>query len=138
MSIPKTAVKSPNAPAPPPVLSQAIVMGDYVFCSGQIGSNPETGALVQGSIQDRTVRYTPRLPYASWNPPDQTIRGRQQLLTHPQRQILSNLRAVLESAGTSLDNVVKCNIFLTSMSDFSAVNEVYTTFFSAPMPVGST
>ncbi|OKP10418.1 RutC family protein [Penicillium subrubescens] len=104
MSIPKTAVKSPNAPAPPPFLSQAIVMGDYVFCSGQIGSNPETGALVQGSIQDRT------------------------------RQIMSNLRAVLESAGTSLDNVVKCNIFLTSMSDFAAVTEVYTTFFSAPMP----
>lgn len=48
---------------------------------------------------------------------------------------MSNLRAVLESAGTSLDNVVKCNIFLTSMSDFGAVNEVYTTFFSAPMPV---
>lgn len=51
---------------------------------------------------------------------------------------MSNLRAVLESAGTSLDNVVKCNIFLTSMSDFGAVNEVYTTFFSAPMPVGYT
>lgn len=50
---------------------------------------------------------------------------------------MSNLRAVLESAGTSLDNVVKCNIFLTSMSDFNAVNEVYTTFFSAPMPVCS-
>jgi 2-iminobutanoate/2-iminopropanoate deaminase len=48
---------------------------------------------------------------------------------------MSNLRAVLESAGTSLDNVVKCNIFLTSMSDFAAVTEVYTTFFSAPMPV---
>ena len=46
-----------------------------------------------------------------------------------------NLRAVLESAGTSLDNVVKCNIFLTSMSDFAAVTEVYTTFFSDPMPV---
>lgn len=50
---------------------------------------------------------------------------------------MSNLSAVLESAGTSLDNVVKCNIFLTSMSDFGAVNEVYTTFFSAPMPVSS-
>lgn len=46
-----------------------------------------------------------------------------------------NLRAVLESAGTSLENVVKCNIFLTSMSDFAAVTEVYTTFFSDPMPV---
>ncbi|KAF3397891.1 hypothetical protein F1880_006130 [Penicillium rolfsii] len=107
LDITPTAVKSPNAPTPPPFLSQAIVMGDYVFCSGQIGSHPETGALVQGSIQDRT------------------------------RQIMSNLRAVLESAGTSLDNVVKCNIFLTNMSDFGAVNEVYTTFFSTPMPVRS-
>lgn len=65
MSIPKTAVKSANAPAPPPFLSQAIVMGDYVFCSGQIGSNPETGALVQGSIQDRAVRICPGLPNSS-------------------------------------------------------------------------
>lgn len=56
MAIPKTAVKTPNAPAPPPFLSQAIIMGDYVFCSGQIGSHPETGVLVEGSIQDRTVR----------------------------------------------------------------------------------
>ncbi|KAJ5682809.1 hypothetical protein N7462_005974 [Penicillium macrosclerotiorum] len=104
MSLPKVAVKSENAPTPPPFLSQAIVMGDYVFCSGQIGANPKTGALVEGSIQDRT------------------------------RQILDNLRAVLEAAGTSLNNVVKCNIFLTSMSDFSAVNEIYTSFFEAPMP----
>ena len=50
---------------------------------------------------------------------------------------MSNLSAVLESAGTSLENVVKCNIFLTSMSDFGAVNEVYTSFFNAPMPVCS-
>lgn len=46
-----------------------------------------------------------------------------------------NLRAVLESAGTSLENVVKCNIYLTNLSDFAAVTDVYTTFFSDPMPV---
>lgn len=55
MSLPKTAVKTANAPAPPPFLSQGIRMGDFLFCSGQVGSKPETGALVQGSIQDRTV-----------------------------------------------------------------------------------
>lgn len=52
-----------------------------------------------------------------------------------QRQIFSNLRSVLETAGTSLDNVVKCNIFLTSMQDFGAVNEVYASVFAQPMPV---
>ncbi|KAJ5591952.1 uncharacterized protein N7459_002321 [Penicillium hispanicum] len=104
MSTPKSAVLSRNAPAPPPFLSQAILMGDFLFCSGQIGSRPDTGALVQGSIQDRT------------------------------RQIFSNLRSVLEAGGTSLENVVKCNIYLTSMSDFAAVNEVYATVFEKPMP----
>lgn len=52
-----------------------------------------------------------------------------------QKQILSNLRAVLEAGGTSLENVVKCNIYLTSMSDFAAVNEVYAATFTKPMPV---
>ncbi|KAJ5155385.1 hypothetical protein N7492_008188 [Penicillium capsulatum] len=104
MSPPKTAIKSPNAPAPPPFLSQAIAMGDFLFCSGQVGCRPDTGALVQGSIQERT------------------------------RQIFSNLRSVLETAGTSLDNVFKCNIFLTSMQDFGAVNEVYASVFAQPMP----
>ncbi|CAI7677507.1 unnamed protein product [Penicillium pancosmium] len=104
MSIPKTAIKSTGAPAPPPFLSQAIQMGDFLFCSGQVGCRADTGAMVEGSIQDRT------------------------------RQILSNLRSVLEAAGTSLDNVVKCNIYLTSMSDFGAVNEVYAATFSQPMP----
>lgn len=53
-----------------------------------------------------------------------------------QRQVLKNLSAVLEAAGTSLDNVVKVNIFLVSMADFGAVNEVYAEFFSSdPKPV---
>lgn len=56
MSIPKTAIKSTGAPAPPPFLSQAIQMGDFLFCSGQVGCRPDTGALIEGSIQDRTVR----------------------------------------------------------------------------------
>lgn len=56
MSIPKTAIKSTGAPAPPPFLSQAIQMGDFLFCSGQVGCRPDTGVLVEGSIQNRTVR----------------------------------------------------------------------------------
>ncbi|KAJ5263545.1 hypothetical protein N7478_011150 [Penicillium angulare] len=104
MSIPKQAVTSTNAPAPPPFLSQAIVMGDFIFCSGQVGVNPQTKAMVEGPTGARA------------------------------KQILDNLRAVLEAAGTSLDNVVKCNIFLTSMDDFNAVNEVYAATFKSPMP----
>ncbi|KAJ5659269.1 hypothetical protein N7507_005720 [Penicillium longicatenatum] len=104
MSFEKKPITASGAPAPPPFLSQAILMGDFLFCSGQVGCHPETGALVTGSIGDRT------------------------------KQILSNLRAVLEAGGTSLENVVKCNIYLTSMSDFAAVNEVYAATFTKPMP----
>ncbi|KAJ5778240.1 hypothetical protein N7520_001486 [Penicillium odoratum] len=104
MSLQKQPIISSNAPAPPPFLSQAILMGDFVFCSGQVGCHPETGVLLTGSIGDRT------------------------------KQILSNLQAVLEAAGTTLDNVVKCNIYLTSMSDYAAVNEVYAATFTKPAP----
>jgi hypothetical protein len=57
------------------------VMGDYVFCSGQIGSNPETGALVQGSIQDRTVRISPRLKLPDSSPLNLS-NDREHLLMH--------------------------------------------------------
>lgn len=67
MSIPKTAIKSAGAPAPPPFLSQAIQMGDFLFCSGQVGSRPDTGALVEGSIQDRTVCFIPPSLYPCKN-----------------------------------------------------------------------
>lgn len=54
----RSTVLTKGAPAPPPFLSQANIMGNFVFCSGQVGVNPETGALVQGSIQDRTVCFS--------------------------------------------------------------------------------
>ncbi len=58
MSQSRSTVLTKGAPAPPPFLSQANVMGNFVFCSGQVGVSPETGALVQGSIQERTVSFT--------------------------------------------------------------------------------
>ncbi|RAH51040.1 L-PSP endoribonuclease family protein Brt1 [Aspergillus brunneoviolaceus CBS 621.78] len=91
----RRAIHTRAAPAPPPFLSQAIVANNTVHCSGQIGVDPATGELVKGSVQARA------------------------------EQILRNLRAVLEAAGSSLDDVVKVNIFLTDMGDFGAVNEVY-------------
>ncbi|KAJ5807070.1 YjgF/Yer057p/UK114 family [Penicillium riverlandense] len=101
----RTAVRTERAPSPPPFLSQGIIVGDVVYCSGQVGADPSTGKLVAGSIQDRT------------------------------RQILQNLNAVLEAGGSSLHDAIKVNIFLTDMADFPAVNSVYETFFGDPKPV---
>ncbi|KXG53866.1 YjgF/Yer057p/UK114 family [Penicillium griseofulvum] len=101
----RTAVSTKGAPVPPPILSQGLVVGNVVYCSGQLGVDPTTGEMVKGTIQDRT------------------------------RQILRNLNAVLEAGGSSLHDAIKVNIFLTDMADFSAVNEVYDTFFSDPKPV---
>ncbi|CAI7658455.1 unnamed protein product [Penicillium glandicola] len=98
-------VSTKDAPVPLPVLSQGLVVGDVVYTSGQLGIDPTTGKIVEGTIQDRT------------------------------RQILRNLNAVLEAGGSSLHDAIKVNIFLTDMADFSAVNEVYATFFSDPKPV---
>ncbi|GAT25334.1 L-PSP endoribonuclease family protein [Aspergillus luchuensis] len=100
-------IRTQKAPLPPPFLSQGIVVGDMVYCSGQVGVNPATGKMVEGSIQARTV----------------------------QKQILNNLSAVLEAGGSSLQDAVKVNIFLADMNDFAAVNEVYSSFFADPKPV---
>ncbi|KAE8423002.1 Endoribonuclease L-PSP/chorismate mutase-like protein [Aspergillus pseudocaelatus] len=103
MSIPR-AIHTTKAPTPPTFLSQAIRFGNIIFCSGQIGCDPETGLLVEGPVQERT------------------------------KQILSNINSILLAGGSSLENIVKCNIYLTNMGDFGPMNEVYTTFFSDPMP----
>ncbi|KAM0490544.1 hypothetical protein ACHAP8_011449 [Fusarium lateritium] len=104
MSTSRIAVLAQKAPKPYSFLSQAIISGSHIFCSGQIGYKPDTGILVEGTIKDRT------------------------------KQTLSNLQAVLEGAGASLQDVVKVNIYLTDMSQFAEMNEVYETFFVDPKP----
>ncbi|KAI8661081.1 hypothetical protein NCS57_01087500 [Fusarium keratoplasticum] len=99
------AVFSPDAPNPPPFLSQAISLANLVFCSGQVAINPKTGVLVRGTVRDRT------------------------------KQILLNLGAVLDAAGSGLDSIVKANIYLTNIQDFAEVNEVYVSFFPGLKPV---
>ncbi|KAI9372735.1 Endoribonuclease L-PSP/chorismate mutase-like protein [Aspergillus egyptiacus] len=100
----KLHIYTPNAPAPAPHLSQATVVGNIIFCSGQLGIDPKTGKMVEGSVKDRT------------------------------RQILKNLSAVLEAGGSSLADVAKVNIFLADMKDYNDVNEVYIQGFPEPRP----
>lgn len=88
--------------------SQAVRAGNLVFASGQIPTDPATGEFVPGGIAEQT------------------------------EQILQNLSAVLEAAGTGLNRVVKTTVFLAEMSDFAAMNEVYARFFSQNPPARST
>lgn len=93
-------IHTANAPAAIGPYSQAIVTGNLVFTSGQIPLDPATGTVVAGAIEEQTKR------------------------------ICENLKAVLETAGTSLQNVVKTTCFLADMNDFAAFNAVYATYFT--------
>lgn len=104
----RSKISTNDAPAAIGPYSQAIAAGALVFCSGQIPLDPGTGTLVDGDVQAQT------------------------------RRALENLRAVLTAAGSSLDMVVKTTVFLVSMSDFAAMNEVYADFFTGEPPARST
>ena len=103
------AVHSADAPAPVGPYSQAIVAGGFVFASGQIPLDPTTGKLVGGEIEAQTER------------------------------VLENLRAVLEAAGSSLDQVVRASVYLVDLAAFPRVNAVYARYFVGdPKPARST
>ncbi len=99
-----------SADAPPALgpYSQAVRCGDLVFCAGQIGLDPSSGELVTGGIQPQT------------------------------RRVLDSLRAVLGAAGLGLEHVVKTTVFLASMQDFGAMNDIYAEFFSESPPARAT
>jgi 2-iminobutanoate/2-iminopropanoate deaminase len=101
-------IQTENAPAAIGPYSQAIKAGGLVFVSGQIPINPETGEFVVGGIGEQT------------------------------EQVLKNLAAVLEAAGSGLDQVLKTTVFLADMKEFSGMNEVYARFFSGPPPARAT
>ena len=101
-------VVTTGAPAAIGPYSQAIVSGQFVFASGQIALDPESGQLVAEDVQTQT------------------------------RRALLNLAAVLEAAGSSLLQVVKTTVFLTTMDNFAAMNEVYGEFFGGEPPARST
>jgi len=101
-------IQTENAPAAIGPYSQAIKAGGFVFVSGQIPIDPQTGQFVAGGIAEQTER------------------------------VLKNLKAVLEASGSSLDQVVKTTVFLADMKEFTGMNEVYTTFFSGAPPARAT
>ena len=101
-------IKTENAPAAIGPYSQALKANGFVFVSGQIPIDPHTGEFVAGGITEQTAR------------------------------VLKNLTAVLEAAGSSLEQVVKTTVFLADMKEFSSMNEVYKDFFPSPPPARST
>ena len=107
-TVTRTKVSTTSALAALGPYSQAIALDGMVFASGQIALDPSSGQLVEGDVQAQT------------------------------HQALQNLTAVLEAAGSSLGNIVKTTVFLTSMSNFTAMNEVYATYFGDEPPARST
>ncbi|MBM3321938.1 RidA family protein [candidate division WOR-3 bacterium] len=103
----RESVVADRAPRPIGPYSQAVRCQGLVFTSGQLGIDPETGALVSGDIARET------------------------------EQVLRNLAAVLDAAGSGMDRVVKVTVFLTDISQFGRMNEVYARHFAEPAPARS-
>ena len=95
----KKTILTPNAPAPIGRYSQAILVDNTLYCSGQIPINPTTNEIVQGTIKEQT------------------------------HQCINNIANVLKQAGMTFDDVIKTTCFLANMSDFAEFNEVYAQYF---------
>jgi 2-iminobutanoate/2-iminopropanoate deaminase len=104
----RQAVATDRAPKAIGPYSQAVKAGNLLFISGQIPIDPATGNLVQGDIAAQT------------------------------RRVFENISAILQAARATLDHVVRTTVFLADMGDFTAMNEVYSEYFSAPAPARST
>ncbi len=103
-SMDRKIIRSEDAPAPIGPYSQAVEAGGFVFCSGQIPLDPQTGKLIQGDTAAQT------------------------------RRILENFEAVLNAAGTSLDRAVKLTVYLTDLGEFENLNKVLTERFPKEPP----
>jgi 2-iminobutanoate/2-iminopropanoate deaminase len=103
-----SAVSSESAPKALGPYSQAIRAGQFLFVSGQVPIDPETGALVQGTIREQTER------------------------------VFLNIAEILKAGGASFQHVVRTTVYLADLGDFVAMNDVYATFFTAPQPARST
>jgi len=103
----KKIIATDKAPKAIGPYSQAVQAGDFLYVSGQIPLDPATGQLVSGSIQDEA------------------------------KQVLENVKGILESAGYTMQHVVKALVFATDMNDFAAINEVYGQYFAENPPARS-
>lgn len=103
----KIIISTDKAPSAIGAYSQAVKAGRFVYTSGQIAINPSDGTLNTGDITEQT------------------------------HQVLKNITAVLEAAGSCLDNVVKTTVFVTDMGNFAAINEVYSQYFTKDQPARS-
>ena len=103
----KKVIYTENAPKPIGPYSQGIKVGNFLFISGQIPIDPVTGKVIEGSFRDKVVR------------------------------VLENIKAIVEAAGGSLENVVKVTVYLRDISKFAEFNEVYAAYFRENPPARS-
>ena len=104
----KTTITSPEIAPPVGPFSQAVEAGGFIYFSGQVGQDPTTGKLVAGGIEAETER------------------------------VFQNFSALLKAAGRSFDHVARAGVYLTSMSDFGAMNSIFAKHFSQPFPARTT
>lgn len=106
--MPRRHVESGRVPAPLGPYSAAVWAGDLLYLSGQTPIEPKSGALIEGSVEEQTHRC------------------------------FDNLEGVLLDAGLSMEDVIKCNVYLTDMENFEAMNAAYSTRFTRPYPARTT
>lgn len=106
--MPKKAIRTEEAPQAIGPYSQAVLSDGWLFVSGQLGFDPASGKMIDGDVKAET------------------------------EQVIKNLKAILESAGLGLDKVVKTTVYLRSLADFAAMNEVYSKYFKDPFPARAT
>jgi 2-iminobutanoate/2-iminopropanoate deaminase len=106
--MPREAVRSSAAPKAIGPYEQAIKINGFIYTAGQIGLDPKTDKLVEGGITAQT------------------------------KQVLENLKAVLEAAGSSMDQVIKATVFLRNINDFAVMNEIYEDYLGHARPARST
>ena len=104
----REVIATPDAPKAIGPYSQAIKANGFVFTAGQVALDPATGQVVEGDVAAQTER------------------------------VMKNLAAILKAADASFEKVVRCTVFLKSMNDFAAMNEVYARYFSSEPPARST
>jgi 2-iminobutanoate/2-iminopropanoate deaminase len=104
----KSIIKTDKAPSAIGPYEQGILMGDFLFTSGQIALDPATGQMVQGEVELETER------------------------------VLNNIEAILKAAGMSMNNVLKTTVYMTDLAQFTRMNQVYEKFFSENKPARAT